>query len=93
MEQKEKIIEIIGHGLPREVAEIKADEILLLFDVSGNEALRVALPSETLKVFDELANCLFHESIIMRDDMDSIRESFNQLHHEYIKLIERGNDR
>ena len=62
-------------------------------DVSGNEALRVALPSETMRAFDELANCLFHESDIMRNDMDSIRESFNQLHHKYIKLIERGNYR
>jgi len=33
MTQKEKIIEIIKHGLPQEVAELKADEILRLFDV------------------------------------------------------------
>ena len=37
MTQREKLIEIIKHGIPQEVAELKADEILRLFNISGNE--------------------------------------------------------
>lgn len=51
---KEKIIEIIGFGMEPERAELKATQIIILFNQRVIDVLKQAKENDLIKIMDEL---------------------------------------